>query len=108
MKRRKKESNCGPAAGGPPGRASLQFLFGNTMSLFSVAAVLLILSSRACVTAGDTDSMPEAGGVVLPIARQALASGDVNGHLRRRSLLAAKDLSANFSLPLEGAIKDYG
>ena len=76
------------------------------MVLFFFVSALLLLSSSAGATPDDTDSMP----VVLPIgARQSVASGSSGGVVAsRRRRLFGDGGAANFSLPLEGAIKDYG
>ena len=82
-----------------------------TTLLLFLASALLALSSRAVATPDDTDSM---AGIVLPIgARQSVASGSSSGSgsssvASRRRLFALREGAANFSLPLEGAIKDYG
>jgi hypothetical protein len=69
-----------------------------------LASVLLALSSSGGATSLDTVPMP----VVLPIgARQSVASSSVVAS-RRRLFALGDGAAANFSLPLEGAIKDYG
>ena len=81
-----------------PPRCTVLFLF--------LASALLALSSSAIATPDDTDSMT--GGIVLPIvARQSVGSSSSSVASRRR-LFALREGAANFSLPLEGAIKDYG
>ena len=95
--KRKKETNC-PAMG-LPRRASIQL-----MLLLFLASALLALSLGAGATPDDTDAMP----IVLPIgARQSVASSVVVAS-RRRLFALGDGATANFSLPLEGAIKDYG
>lgn len=74
------------------------------MLLFASALLSLASIAPAGATFDDTNPMM----VVLPIgARQSLASTS-GVDSRRRRLFALKENAANFSLPLEGAIKDYG
>ena len=94
--KRKKETNC-PAMG-LPRRASIQL-----MLLLFLASALLALSLGAGASPDDTDSVTA---MVLPIgARQSVVASVAS---RRRSMFALTEGAANFSLPLEGAIKDYG
>lgn len=99
VKRMRSKTNCdvesAPALG-PPRRFSTVLLL--------LASALLALSSSAGATPDDTDAMP----IVLPIgARQSVASSVVVAS-RRRLFALGDGATANFSLPLEGAIKDYG
>ena len=82
--------------------------------MFLLASALLALSWSAAATSGDIDYNPAM--VMLPLGarRQSVVASDVDSSRRRRRrrrrlfALGEGNTAANFSLPLEGAIKDYG
>ena len=104
VKMRWKAKGCDAKSAPLPRRALLQFPPWRNALLLFLASALLALSSRAVATPDETTT----GGIVLPIVdRQSVGSSSGSVASRRR-LFALREGAANFSLPLEGAIKDYG
>lgn len=106
MKMRWRTKGCEDAKSVPlPRRALLQLPpWRNALFLF-FASALLALSSRAVATPDDIESVT---GIVLPIVDRQSVGSSSGGVASRRRLFALREGAANFSLPLEGAIKDYG